>query len=452
MTAQPAINSIVRAVPAPLHVLIIGGGIGGLTLAQGLKKSGVNVAVYERDRTMTDRVQGYRLHINPAGSLALHECLPPELFETFARTCGKPSRGIRFVTERMKVLISFDMINPPQGANGDHIALDRSVSRITLRQVLLAGLDDVVRFGKTFERYEELPTGRVVAHFADGTSGEGDVLVAADGGGSRVRRQFLPHAERIDTGIVGIAGKVFLDGGNRERLAPELRNGMTLASGQGGHCLFVALQEINGAAMSGLGGNDESAAAGAHFDNARSYLMWAFGARREKLGLAGRDTDQMSGDELRKIVIKAMTTQVWDQRFRDLVHLADSVTINAITIRTAVPVAPWVTRRITLLGDAIHSMTPYRGIGANVALKDAMRLCRALAAADRGEQPLVDAMHTYEADMLDYGFRAVRTSLHAMNQAIVESRVRSVLSRTTLRMIDRVPAFKRAMFSRMRSE
>jgi 2-polyprenyl-6-methoxyphenol hydroxylase-like FAD-dependent oxidoreductase len=71
-----------------------------------------------------------------------------------------------------------------------------------------------------------------------------------------------------------------------------------------------------------------------------------------------------------------------------------------------VPVAPWVTRRITLLGDAIHSMTPYRGIGANVALKDAMRLCRALAAADRGERPLVDAIHSYEADMLDYGFRA----------------------------------------------
>ena len=99
-----------------------------------------------------------------------------------------------------------------------------------------------MRFGKTFERYQELPTGRVVAHFADGTSAEDDVLVAADGGGSRVRRQFLPHAERIDTGIVGIAGKVFLDGGNRERLAPELRDGMTLASGQGGHCLFVALQ------------------------------------------------------------------------------------------------------------------------------------------------------------------------------------------------------------------
>jgi 2-polyprenyl-6-methoxyphenol hydroxylase-like FAD-dependent oxidoreductase len=32
---------------APFHVLIIGGGVGGLCLAQGLKQSGISVAVYE---------------------------------------------------------------------------------------------------------------------------------------------------------------------------------------------------------------------------------------------------------------------------------------------------------------------------------------------------------------------------------------------------------------------
>jgi len=36
---------------APLHVIVIGGGIGGLCLAQGLKRAGMSVAVYERDRT-----------------------------------------------------------------------------------------------------------------------------------------------------------------------------------------------------------------------------------------------------------------------------------------------------------------------------------------------------------------------------------------------------------------
>jgi salicylate hydroxylase len=452
MTAQPNNQSIMAAVPAPLHVVIIGGGIGGLTLAQGLKKSGVSVAVYERDRTTSDRVQGYRLRVNPAGSRALHECLPPRLFEAFARTCGKPSRGIRFVTERMRVLLSFDRLDLAEGNGDDAVAVNRSVSRITLRQVLLAGLDDVVHFGKTFERYEDLPTGRVVAHFADGTSAEGDVLIAADGGGSRVRRQFLPHAERVDTGVVGIAGKVFLDSGNRERLAPELRNGMTLASGQGCHSLFIALQEIDGATTNGFGGNDKSAAADAHFDNARSYLMWAFGAKREKLGLAGSVADEMSGDELRKIVLQTMTSRGWDHRFRDLVYLADAATINALTIRTALPVTPWLTQRVTLLGDAIHSMTPYRGIGANVALKDAVRLCRALTAANSGQRQLLEALHAYETEMIDYGFRAVRASREAMRQAMPDSRLRLALSRAFLRTANHMPPLKQRMFGGMGDE
>jgi salicylate hydroxylase len=193
-------NALVRPISATaashsdLRVIVIGGGIGGLALAQGLKKAGVGVSVYERDRTRTDRVQGYRVHINPAGSRALHACLPPHLFEAFTRTCGKPSRGIRFLTERGDVLLSLGM-STLDAMSGDDINRHRSVSRITLRQVLLSGLDDTVHFGKAFTRYEELAGGRIAAQFEDGTTAEGDVLVAADGGGSRVRRQFLPRQD-----------------------------------------------------------------------------------------------------------------------------------------------------------------------------------------------------------------------------------------------------------------
>jgi 2-polyprenyl-6-methoxyphenol hydroxylase-like FAD-dependent oxidoreductase len=98
----------------------------------------------------------------------------------------------------------------------------------------------------------------------------------------------------------------------------------------------------------------------------------------------------------------------WSHVLRDLVGLADPTTIACLPIRSSVPIAPWQTQRITLLGDAIHSMTPYRGIGANVALKDAVRLKRALVAAHRGERDVVDALHEYEIGMRDYGFRAVR--------------------------------------------
>ncbi len=184
------------------HVGIVGGGIGGLALAQGLRKAGISVALYERDRTPTNRLQGYRVHISPKGSAALHDCLPSDLFAVFAATCSVGNSGFRFLTEKMEELLWIE-------ARGDARAIERhrSASRITLRQVLLGGLDGIVQFDRTFTHYEEVADGPIVLHFADGSTAACDVLVGADGGNSHVRHQFLPHAQRIDTGAVGIAAK-----------------------------------------------------------------------------------------------------------------------------------------------------------------------------------------------------------------------------------------------------
>ncbi|MBV8132364.1 MAG: FAD-dependent monooxygenase [Alphaproteobacteria bacterium] len=429
--------------PEPFHVLIIGGGIGGLTLAQGLKRAGVSTAIYERDRTLTDRLQGYRVHISPTGSLALHECLPPHLFEVFDRTCGAPTSVVRFFTEQMRLLLAFD---GDLVATTDPVARHRSASRITLRQVLLADLDNL-HFGKTFQCYQE-HGGRTTAYFEDGTSVEGDVLVAADGGGSRVRRQFLPDAQRVDTGVVGIAGKIFLDTA-RDRIARPLLEGISLVAARGGFGLFVAVQEMTGGVISGIGGNEPAlAGTGNLYENMRSYLMWALSAKRQKFGLV--DVEQ--ADSAALVAAAARIMAGWSRGFRDLVGLADPTTISCLPIRTSVPIAPWRTGRITLLGDAIHSMTPYRGIGANVAIKDAARLKRALVAAHRGERDLVEAIGDYEAGMLGYGFRAVRNSLKAMHQTVTDSVSALMFSRLTLRAINALPPVKRMMAKRLGEE
>src|SRR5256885_5511239 len=90
------------------NVAIIGGGPGGLCLAQALHRAGVGVAVYERSRTRTERLQGYRVHINPHGAAALHECLPPELWQAFVETGGTSGGNFGFVTEQLDELLFLD--------------------------------------------------------------------------------------------------------------------------------------------------------------------------------------------------------------------------------------------------------------------------------------------------------------------------------------------------------
>lgn len=57
------------------HVVIIGAGLGGLCLAQGLKRAGIRFDVYERDPAADSRLQGYRIRIDQNGQQALEACL-----------------------------------------------------------------------------------------------------------------------------------------------------------------------------------------------------------------------------------------------------------------------------------------------------------------------------------------------------------------------------------------
>jgi 2-polyprenyl-6-methoxyphenol hydroxylase-like FAD-dependent oxidoreductase len=108
-------------------------------------------------------------------------------------------------------------------------------------------------------------------------------------------------------------------------------------------------------------------------------------------------------------------------------------TISLVPIYTSVSVPRWPTTNITLLGDAIHSMTPFRGVGANVALHNAAHLGRNLIAADRGETTLLDALDDYERHMTVYGFAAVRESLRAAREMVAGARTGRMLNKSIRR-------------------
>ena len=93
-------------------------------------------------------------------------------------------------------------------------------------------------------------------------------------------------------------------------------------------------------------------------------------------------------------------------------------------------------------------MTPFRGIGANTALRDAMALRRALVAVSRGEVDLIKALAAYEQDMIKYGFTAVQASLRNMERFHARGVLARSATKALFRVIDYVPPLKAAFLGR----
>jgi len=395
-------------------VLIVGGGIGGLCLAHGLRADGIEVRVFERTVRRTDWLQGYRIHINPDGAGALRACLPAANWKQFLATVSDGDGGFSFLTPELRPLLelSDDDVNAP---DPDPARRHHGVSRIGLREALLAGLDEALEYGREFVRYE-VAGGRVVAHFADGGTAEGDLLVGADGANSRVRGQFLPAAERIDTGVIAVAGKHWLT--SEAGLPTTLTDRTNVVMPTGPGSLFT----------SSWSPSDPGAGGG--------YVLWGYSDAAQHLPVDGLD-----GAGLRDLIGRRIAG--WHPLLRQLVAGSDPETVNAVRVRSAPPrVAPWPTGPVTLLGDAIHSMTPMAGIGANTALRDADLLRRMLA-----ERALPDAVAAYEHRMREYGFAAVRLSLRNARMAAKANPVGRYAFRAVLRTASVLPPLKRRMFA-----
>jgi len=373
------------------HVLVIGAGLSGLCLAQGLAAAGVSVAVYERDAAAGFRSQGYRVSLKPHGAQALRDCLPPHLFELCVATSIRQATRMVFMDARLRPVFSRPVPPVAPGLAGF------GVNRLTLREILLAGLEDMVCFGKAYERFEPEGDSRVRALFSDGTTAVGDLLAGADGTWSRVRAQLVPDAV-VDELHWAVYGRTPITGellGQTPDVLVDTFNRVTGPAGAGISVATCRAREPASQAAARL-------APGVRLTDIPGYFSWTAPLNDPSLSHADPVSLHRAALEIAGGFHPAL---------RRIVADADIPATFAVCVTSARPVAAWNVPTVTLLGDAIHTMSPGRGDGANIALKDAALLCGELRGAAAGRVGVGTAKAAYEADMLDYGFRAVADSL-----------------------------------------
>jgi salicylate hydroxylase len=365
-----------------LHITIIGAGIGGLCLAQGLQQAGIAFDVYEKDAATDSRRQGYRLRLDQTGLAALAACLPPQL-NALLTPCGAPfSPGVRMIDAQLSTLHDKEVQDWRQDGEPD-----LRINRLSLREILLAGISEHVHFGKALDCYTERVDGKVDLHFTDGSSVLGDVLVGADGVHSAVMGWRFPGVRPEESGDICIYGTTAMAAAV-QRVAPELQAGTSVLFEPG---LAVVVDAMH---------SQSNIPAGLALTHIPDYLYWAMIGKRERF--AGVEQDLQG--------CIASITASWSAALKTLFDLADPGAISVAPVRHAMPVPAWNTSAVTVLGDAIHAMSPASGLGANTALADAAALSLALASVANGESGLLPAIARYEQALRLRGDAAVAAS------------------------------------------
>ena len=381
----------------PSRVLIIGGGLGGLALAHGLKNSFIPFHVFEQDPTPDFRAQGYRLKINPDGAAALKSVLSPEMWEYFDQTCTDSKVG-----ETDFNAIDASIIASRAGAGARGGAKIWTCDRTILRRVLQEGLKGNISFGKQIQGYKTTDNG-VIAEFTDGSTEEGTFLVGADGIRSAVRRQYLPSHKPLDTNGSCIYGKTPLTPELMERFPARAVKWMTLVLDS---TPMTQTLDVDETPLTLLLEPIRFQKNEHRSKMPMDYIYWVLIARTSVFGRESRELSRLSHEESAQLSLTM--TEEWHPSFRALFELQDVSQSSTLRVASANPnMASWESSsRVTLIGDAVHAMSPCGGVGAVTALRDAALLSRII-----GEEGIsAKSIAKYESEMRIYAKMGIQRS------------------------------------------
>lgn len=312
-------------------VLVVGGGVAGLTTAIGLRQRGIDVEVLEANKEWAVYHVGIIVQANFVRALA-----SIGLGEK-AVAAGFPYKGFRFHDANGKLVAELpgdEKVAAPYPA-------DLGLTRPALHKVLterVLELNVPIRLGMTYSRIED-QGDKVEVEFSDGTCGTYDLVIGADGAYSKMRKLVCPDAPSPQYTGQGV-----------------WRYNVTRPKEQ--EWLDIYVQE------------NRMTAGYCPLTEETMYIM----AVTEERGNPRFPREELA-NEMRKRL------SGFDGR---LAELREQITDPDLVVYRPLEVFalpnPWYKGRVVLIGDAAHSSTPHLGQGAAMAVEDAVVLAEELTA------------------------------------------------------------------------
>jgi 2-heptyl-3-hydroxy-4(1H)-quinolone synthase len=329
----------------PLTTIVVGGGIGGLSLARELGRAGLAVVVLERAAKLTTVGAGIIMNPNAMAVLEANGLAPG------VRSRSSPYLARDTFDQRGRRLATRDY--RPLYADG-RLAVGALCHRAHLHECLYDGVPAGTVHLDT--RIVNLDAGSdgVRVETENGQAFTGDVLVGADGIHSTVRTRFFGPHEPVYLGY------------RSHRFVVDNRDGLEHFTEYLGHGKRIGLVPIGAGQL---------------------YVWTTFNSPRDSRAWALDSVQTLS----------ALFDEFTDSRVRHALSGLESTDGVVCTDIEEVHQAAWARGTVALLGDAAHALTPNMGQGAGMALEDAAVLAEELSRVARRETDVPTALAAYVA-------------------------------------------------------